>query len=137
MKVKLEITENQARLVMNALELYTRIGIGQFGYIKNHPTIEKFIWDNHRDEFHDFGDTELLSARNKLFDLDMGLNGSYGIHSKKVDDSVRVSHDLVQVIRHEFWKLNPERSNITVDSSIHFTSEIGESLKIKCEIIAE
>lgn len=49
-------------------------------------------------------------------------NGSHGIHHPGVDDSCREAFDLIQVIRHEFWKANPERSNMTVDSSIHFTS---------------
>lgn len=50
-------------------------------------------------------------------------NGSHGINHPEVDDSCREAFDLIQVIRHEFWKANPDRSTITVDSSIHFTSK--------------
>ena len=133
--VKLEITEKQAYLIMDALDLYSRIGMGQFDKIKGHPTIQNNIWDNHRDEYHDFADKELMIVRNKLFDISYGLNGSQGIHSTKIDDTNRLAFDIKQVIRHEFWKCEPNRSSMTVDSHIHFTSTDGESCKIKCEVI--
>ena len=52
-------------------------------------------------------------------------NGSYGIHNKNVDDSCREAYDIIQVIRHEFWKADPNRNDMTVDSSCHFTSIKG------------
>lgn len=133
--LKLEITEKQANVIMDALELYVRIGIGQFDKIKDHPTIHNHIWNNHREEYHYFADDELLAVRNKLFDLSYGLNASHGIHSPLIDDSNRVAYDIKQVIRYEFWKNNPNRSEGTVDSHVHFTSKDGESYKIKCEIL--
>jgi hypothetical protein len=62
------------------------------------------------------------------------LQGGWGIHHPNVDDSCREAFDIIQVIRHEFWKRDPERSSMTVDSSIHFTSDKGESSKIKVEL---
>jgi len=59
-------------------------------------------------------------------------NASYGIHHPDVDESCRQAFDIIQVIRHEFWKANPDRKTITVDSSIHFTS-IGPSVKVKID----
>lgn len=50
-----------------------------------------------------------------------GRNGSYGIHNPKVDTSCRDAFDIVQVIRHEFWKADPKRTNMTVDSHVHIT----------------
>ncbi len=52
-------------------------------------------------------------------------NASYGIHHPNVDDTCRQAFDMIQVIRHEFWKDNENRSSVTVDSSIHFTSDKG------------
>lgn len=43
---------------------------------------------------------------------------SYGIHNADVDVSCREAYDMIQVIRHEFWKANPKRSDITVDSHV-------------------
>lgn len=63
-----------------------------------------------------------------------GRNASYGIHNPKVDTSCRDAFDIVQVIRHEFWKANPHSSNITVDSSVHIT---GSCKLPKAEIDVE
>jgi len=63
-------------------------------------------------------------------------HGSYGIHSPEVDDSCREAFDIIQVIRHEFWKENPKRSTITVDSSISLTSP-QTIVKVELDTISE
>lgn len=45
-------------------------------------------------------------------------NASYGIGRNKEGQYNIDAYDMIQVIRHEFWKANPNRSNMTVDSSI-------------------
>ena len=40
---KLSLTDEQLNIVNKALEFYSRIGIGQFGKIKDHPTFEKHV----------------------------------------------------------------------------------------------
>lgn len=132
--VTIQVTENQAKLISHALEFYCRIGLGQFNYIREHQSIQKYLWENKREEYHDIAKEELTATRNKFFDMEIGLNGSRGIHSEDIDDSVRVAFDIQQVIRHEFWKHNPDRIPVTVDSSIHFTSDDVNISKIKCEI---
>lgn len=131
--VTIEVTEQQAHLIREALDLYVRLNLGQFDKIKDVPTIHKHIWENHRDDYHDIGNQELLKARNILFDMDYGLNGSYGINSEKVDDWARLAQDIIEVIRHEFWKNNPNRSEGTVDSSITLRSNLRPQ-KIKVSI---
>lgn len=122
--VTIEVTEQQAHLIREALDLYVRLNLGQFDKIKDIPTIHKHIWKNYRYDYHDIGNEELLKARNVLFDMDYGLNGSYGINSEKVDDFARLAQDIIEVIRHEFWKNNPDRSEGTVDSSITLRSNL-------------
>jgi hypothetical protein len=39
----LELTDEQLTLVQNALDFYSRIGIGQFDKIKDHPTFEEHL----------------------------------------------------------------------------------------------
>jgi hypothetical protein len=131
--VTIEVTDKQAHLIREALDLYVRLNLGQFDKIKDIPTIHKHIWENHRDNYHDIGNDELLRARNILFDMDYGLNGSYGINSDKVDDFARLAQDIIEVIRYEFWKVNPKRSNVTVDSSITLRSKLQPN-KIKVSI---
>ena len=127
--VTIEVTEQQAHLIREALDLYVRLNLGQFDKIKDVPTIHKHIWENHRDDYHDIG----LKARNILFDMNFGLNGGYSINSNKVDDFARLAQDIIEVIRHEFWKNNPNRSNGTVDSSITLRSNLRPN-KIKVSI---
>lgn len=188
----LTVTEEQLRLIQRALDFYSRIGIGQFSEIKDHPTFERHLhrefalgsgpfkvgdrtmrgevveicpkgrwiktkgrWSGEEEvrmwedvdnieystdytKYHavrDAVDNAFVHPRNLLYNNhEIGRNGSWGIHNPNVDDTCRQAFDIVQVIRHEFWKKNPNRSGITVDSSIHFTSDKGKSNKIKCEL---
>lgn len=87
-------------------------------------------------QFHDIrekADKLFNEGKNLLLQEDMDKNGSYGIHNSNVHESCRTAFDIKQVIRHEFWKRNPDRSEMTVDSHIHFTSTI-DSHKIKCNL---
>jgi hypothetical protein len=51
-----------------------------------------------------------------------GNGGSFGIYNPKVDETCREAFDIIQAIRHEFWKVNPSSNNATVDSSIRQSS---------------
>lgn len=190
---KLEVAEEQLILIQKALDFYSRIGIGQFNEIKNHPTFEKHLYREFatgsgpfevgdktnrgevvevcpkgrwiktkgswgKDEeirmwedidnieystdytrYHtvrEAVDNALVQPRNMLYNnMEFGnLNGGWGIHHPSVDNSCREAFDILQVIRHEFWKRREDRSNITVDSHIHFTSDNNDSNKIKCKL---
>ena len=141
----LHLTEEQLRLVQQALDLYTRIGIGQFERIKYHPTFEKHLWNKLKDEngetdftqFHKIReevDIKLAEARNMLIQENLPPNGGWGIGMPKVDESCRVAYDIVQVIRHEFWKANPEHSNLTVDSNVSLLAENSDKILCKLSI---
>lgn len=190
----LEVTDEQLRLIQQALDFYSRIGIGQFERIKDHPTFERHLetvcrpnreprvgdrtpqgeileikdgkalingsvdkktgyWCDKKEwkkletvklstdysKYHQIReavDKALVEPRNLLIqDLSMSRNASWGIYNPKVDDSCRVAFDIVQVIRHEYWKRDPKRSSITVDSHIHFSHQADESSnKIKCKL---
>jgi hypothetical protein len=62
--------------------------------------------------------------------------GHLGIHNPKVDESCREAFDIVQVIRHEFWKEDPKHSTITVDSSISLCTSAPQ-VKVGLDTIAE
>ena len=118
--MKLELSEEQAAVLVEALDLYSRCLIGQFEevgqvallysvnmldsevrqstysdnpatYIAHKP--DKKAWDAH----HDFTDT---IRKLKQEYLGIHSNGSYGIHSEEVHDSARVAYDVLQVVRH-------------------------------------
>lgn len=189
----LHLTDKQLSLIQTALDFYSRVGIGQFNVIKDHPTFEEHLhkefaikqgpleigdktvrgevieidkkgkwvktkgsWGNGEEikkwtdienvhhstdysKYHDVRDivdVALIYPRNRLInDMDMPQHGSWGIHHPAVHDTCRMAFDIVQVIRHEFWKQNPNRSDMTVDSHIHFTHRKDNSSdQIKCEL---
>ena len=190
---KLYLTDKQLSIVQFALDFYSRVGIGQFGVIKDHPTFQehlhrefaykkgkleigdrttrgevveidkkgkwvktKGIWNgteevkiwtdieniHHSTDYSRYHEVRnnvdelFVSPRNLLTnDFSIGRNGSWGIHNENVHDDCRIAFDMVQVIRHESWKKNPNRSSVTVDSSIHFSHrKDGSSNEIKCEL---
>ena len=181
----LTVTNEQLRLIQNALDFYSRVGIGQMWAIKDHPTYEgvlreklrpkkvievgdrtergdvvkitknriqtKGTWNTKEElrwfpkedvklsidyeQFHsirDNGEKQLNIGRNTLLQEEIHNNASYGIHNPNVDESCRVAFDIIQVIRHEFWKVNDDRSDYTVDSSVHLSTK--DSNKIKVEL---
>jgi hypothetical protein len=79
------------------------------------------------------GEEQLNKGRNILLDEKIPDNGSFGIHHPRVDDSCREAFDIVQIIRHEFWKRNPDRSFSTVDSSVSLNFEDSKKIKIELE----
>jgi hypothetical protein len=188
----LHLTDAQLSLVQTALDFYSRIGIGQFDKIKDHPTFVEHLyhefalkkgpievgdrttrgevveigpkrkwvktkgsWGNgeeirkwidveniqHSTDYERYHnvrtavDNILVQPRNMLINDEMSINSSWGIHHPSAHDTCRMAFDIVQVIRHERWKKDPDRSEMTVDSHIHFTHRKDNSSNlIKCEL---
>ena len=143
MKVTIEVDENQARLIQRALDFYSRVGIGQMERILEYPTFEKVLAERLKvdgktdwSKFHDTKDKandRLHEAREIVLNTGISKNGSYGIFNPDVDESCRVAYDILQVVRHEFWKQDPDRSDVTVDSSAHLSTENSGRIKVKIE----
>ena len=167
---KLELTDEQLLLVERALDFYSRVGIGQFEVIKEHPTFESYLYEvcipkkepevgdrTPQGKILEVKDGKALingsvdkktrqwsskSEWKKLKDVKLSTDfNRYHEIRKTVDvclnqprnDTCRMSFDMVQVIRHERWKRNPNRSEMTVDSSIHFSHRKDDSSsKIIC-----
>lgn len=138
----LKVTKEQLRLIQEALNMYSRIGIGQMWVIKEHPTFvnilkEKCTLDKETDytlyhQQRDSADRCFSIGRDLLIcDSTFGNHGSFGIYNEKVDESCRVAYDLVQVIRHEFWKNDPDRSEHVVMSSVHLTTKDSDKIKVE------
>lgn len=144
--MKIELSDEQAAVLVEALDLYSRCLIGQFEevgqvallynvnmlnsevrqsnqqvYTVSKP--DKKAWDAH----HDFTD-----AIRKLKQEILGIhsNGSYGIHSEVVHDSARVAYDILQVVRnHLAWRRHKggcimSTLGVSFDTPIQ-TSKIG------------
>jgi len=103
---QLFLTEKQAQVLVSALDLYSRIGMGQLSEVAYVLRMNALGNPN--------GQADVLA---KVEDLTreaasywMGGSGSYyGIFSEKINDSFRVAWDLQQVIRYRLaWDRNPE-----------------------------
>lgn len=181
----LECNNEQLRIIQNALDLYSRVGMVQLETILDHPTIDRAIEDNYtpqkeievgdnclqgkvvkvtknyiwtkgswgkgeevrrfkREEMRLSPDWEgvhrMRDDVRRLAGLmkagisrgELGTNGNYGIHSKKVDESCRVCWDILQVIRHEFWLEQCEKNTWSVASHVSRSSNT-ENVKVKLD----
>ena len=119
--MQIEINDEQAYVIVEALDLFSRVLIGQseeVGSVMNKYNVnmldsemvgaegnqytqskpDKKAYDAH----HDFTDA-IRSLKHSL--LGIHINGSYGIHSDVVHDNARVAYDIQQVLRnHLAWK---------------------------------
>jgi hypothetical protein len=139
----LTVTEQQLHLIQEALDFYSRVGIEQFNVIKDHPTFYNILHKSLTNEegkmdyerYHEIrehADMTLVFPRNLLLDdPTLPRYASLGIYSPEVDESCRVAFDLVQVIRHEFWKANPNRSEHVVMASKHLTTKDSDKIKVE------
>jgi hypothetical protein len=137
------VTEQQLHLIQEALDFYSRVGIGQFNVIKDHPTFYNILHKSllGKDGKMDYGryheireniDMMLVHPRNLLLnDPTLPRHASFGIYSPEVYELCRVAYDLVQVIRHEFWKANPNRSEHVVMASKHLTTKDSDKIKVE------
>lgn len=174
---KIELTNDQLRLVQSALETYSRAGILQWRYVYDHPSVQNFLqesctqgkeikvgsqtmrgevveigdgyiktkgtWGN-GEEIRKWTDIEKIKLspdwgkyhekKQKIEKLFGEINriilddpmypdqASPGIHNKNSYDSLE-AFDIIQVIRHEFWKANPNKTSSTVDSHVSINTD--------------
>jgi len=77
-----------------------------------------------------FGDVNRIILQDPTFPD----GASPGIHNPKSKEALE-AFDIIQVIRHEFWKANPTRSSITVDSNVSIN--VGPAVKVELDSIKE
>lgn len=95
---RLDMSPRQARVILNALDTYSRIGIGQFQIVVE--TIQQlFGWDIDQDAQQYTRDC--LDVAKKLI-LGLDPNASYGIPNQKdVSELARIAYDLHCVLRRQ------------------------------------
>jgi len=97
MEFVLEVTERQAQTLVIALDLWARLGSGDFAALLGHPDISRRLTT-------DTGITTeevrrvLQHLAGAVFNLPAGA--SHSILSKDIHDSNRIAFDLMQAIRH-------------------------------------
>jgi hypothetical protein len=107
-KYNLTLSQKQAEVLVRALDLYSRIGIGQFEEVLDVYDRELKLDYERRERFR----VKLNQAKNEA---GHPSNGSYGISSPEVRDEFRVSYDIQQVVRNKLALVRNPEGGITVD----------------------
>ena len=106
-RYKLEISESQANVLVSALDLFSRIGLGQI------EEVEKVAGNYNSSGTYDHNRVERLLHEVKLEMLGMAPHHSYGIMCPQVHEDFRIAWDIQQVVRdkisHREW-FSPERT---------------------------
>lgn len=103
----LTLTEKQATVLTRALDLFSRIGIGQFEEVIN------IFRDEHLSD-PEMTPERIDEARKHIDHVKFMLtghpaNGSFGILNPRVSDDYRIAYDIQQVIRNRLaWDRRPE-----------------------------
>ncbi len=105
----LRITEDQSKIIMLALDLYTRLSVGQFHNLKE-LSFEKDESGITREP----SDETLVKLHSEMFPSLGSYNASHGIHSTKLPDKVREAYDIYKVMMYEFNK-NKGTMNVYAD----------------------
>lgn len=115
--MKINLTDEQAYVLIDALDLYTRVHLGQFEEVAN-VALEYNICregDEGDSEPEDFHDLREAIGRLKWMHCGFPQNGSHGIHNKKVHEHGKMCYDMQKVLRrHLAYKRSPEGGS-TVD----------------------
>jgi len=113
LKITLEINEVQAQVIQSALDLYSRLGIGQ---VEEMSTNFGIFGDQLMKLTED--DRDKIKTLNKEFKqiLFPNLDGNsyYGIYSDKVPKNSKISYDIIQVMRNKIaFSKNPKGGHTT------------------------
>jgi hypothetical protein len=107
--VKLTLNEKQAEVLVRALDLFSRIGVGQIKEVQN--VLSLYLTKGRaNDKAIALVDTDrvcqLLDEIAKEYGHPRGSHWS--ILSDQINDDFRVAYDIQQVVRNYLaWKLNP------------------------------
>ena len=91
--------------VQRALEIYTRVSLGQFKYVADALTVQsiQFLMEpERRDEF------EALLVKAGMVFTGMPPHASFGIHNPNVNWDVKMCAHISHSIRHQLWIDTPE-----------------------------
>ena len=121
MEYKITVSRNQLRVIMIGLESYFRTRLGQFRDLSDDIAFNDFEYnrdvDGNEKEFN-----ERIRRRNIAEDI---FNDAFNVAKPVYSDKDRYykasvdmnsAMDIWHVIRHQFWKENPNRNNSTVDA---------------------
>ena len=90
-KYNLTLNENQIKVVLTALDFFSRISAGQLNMIK------EVISDSAKEK-------TLAKLQKEMFPYLTGLNHSFGIGGKQISEEAKISYDIYKKM---MWVFNP------------------------------
>jgi len=99
MNYHITLNEEQARITMLALDIYSRLGMGQLDTITEHPDLFSRIRKQQRIEA-EIVRAELQHIKRVIFPELDPVGMCHSTSSREISDSNRVAYELLQVIRH-------------------------------------
>lgn len=121
------LTQKQLETVQEALEVYSRLGIGQwrqaFEKLPLRQNESSFDWAH----WHDFLDDVGFQIKNFTKQRVDGYQSSLGIHGLDVSESAQIAWDVHQVIRHRLsWERAVEQGFVeSLDSPRNWREMLG------------
>jgi hypothetical protein len=115
----IEVSHEQAQIILAALDFYSRIGSGQFSELTQMIRIGcvgecdengKQKWPSLPNGSYAGYELTVKQLRDAAFPslVELGSAGAHSIHSPKVNASFRNAYDMQQVIRHAIaWDMHP------------------------------
>lgn len=89
--MKIELTEKQAQIVQMALEIYSRMRMGQFGIALDEAFMDKSLHWDEREQVETY-------LKSKFFP-ELSKNSYYGITSDKTGKDAGIAYEIRQTIR--------------------------------------
>ena len=103
--MKLTLTDKQAQVVSEALELFSRLGMGQYDRLRDR--IHNSLWGEADEQL--FKTAEDALRRLSLPDfMSRHPGSSWGIRSPEISDAYRIAYDMHQVVRNKLFMSLPE-----------------------------
>jgi hypothetical protein len=107
------VNETQANILISALDLLSRVGVGQWGDVIDHAPQQRYTNPEH-DEVERVPIDMRHATKNLLSSVGSNFVGllphaTLGLTNPHAPDAVRIAFDIQQVIEHRLaWDKNPE-----------------------------
>ena len=121
----LKISKKQASIIIESLNLYSRLLCGQTEEISNLFMFSFFDKDISLPKVK-----EICNELKKTVFPELQKNESYGIYQDSIGENPKIAYDMIQVIRHKLaWDRKPDGGN-TVDFGKPLKTSEKEDLAI-------
>lgn len=123
MKYLLEINEEHAKVIIEALDVFSRIHMGQLNIIAEQLNFSNFF---NKTNIHNTDFRKKIDELKAIIGL--SSSGHLGIRSEVVHEDAKVAYDIQQIIRHKLaWDKNPQ-GGYSVDFQELFKCSKSETL---------